>query len=234
MPSLKNKLTKKQTISLGVIIVMVGLLLISFNYINKKIEMAYDTMNIMLLESERPELTSGTEGVEEEKSTVEDTVQPETTNTPPSAPTSAPTKKTTSAKNYYIGTLEIPKISFKRGFTKKESSLNNVNKNIAVLSASDYPDKKNGNFILAGHSGNSSVAYFANLYKLDKGDTATVTYNNKKYTYKIVNIYLEPKVGRLAIYRDKSKDTLTLITCTKDDDEHQTVYIAEKIKEEKI
>lgn len=232
MPNLKNKLTKKQSVSLGVIIVMVGLLLISFNYINKKIEMAYDTMNIMLLDSERPELTSGTEVEPEVENTVEDTAQPDITSTP--APTSAPTKAPTSTKKYYIGTLEIPKISFKRGFTKKESSLNNVNKNIAVLSASDYPDKKNGNFILAGHSGNSSVAYFANLYKLDKGDIALVTYNNKKYTYKIVNIYLEPKVGRLAIYRDKSKDTLTLITCTKDDNEHQTVYIAEKIKEEKI
>lgn len=231
MPNLRNKLTKKQTITLGVILFMAGLLLLSFNYINKKIDLAYDTMNIMLLESERPELTDST--------TVDDpgvlnTPEQSQSEVPENTPVSTPVPTKAPVKNYYIGTLEIPKISFKRGFTKKESSLNTVNKNITVLSASDYPDKKNGNFIIAGHSGNSSVAYFANLYKLENGNQAIVTYKNKKYTYQIVNIYLQPKVGKLAVYRDKNKDTLTLITCTKDDNEHQTVYIAEKIKEENI
>lgn len=225
MPNLKNRLTKKQTISLGVIMAMVGLLLISFSYINKKINMAYDTMNIMLLESEQPEHFDANRE-EEEPSALP-------TSNPTSAATPNPTKKPAPV-NYYIGTLEIPKISFKRGFTKKDSSFNNVNKNITVLNASDYPDKKNGNFILAAHSGNSSVAYFANLYKLQKGDEAIVTYKDRRYTYQIVNIYLEPKVGKVAIYRDKNVDTLTLITCTKDDDKHQTIYIAERIKEENI
>ena len=49
----------------------------------------------------------------------------------------------------------------------------------------------------------------------------------KKYTYKIVNIYNEEKTGMIKIIRDSEKTILTLITCTKDDEYHQTIYIAE-------
>ena len=51
----------------------------------------------------------------------------------------------------------------------------------------------------------------------------------KKYTYRIVNIYTQPKTGKLAIYRDYSKTTLTLITCTNNDSTTQTIYISELI-----
>ena len=51
------------------------------------------------------------------------------------------------------------------------------------------------------------------------------SYNNKKYIYKIDNIYNEEKTGKVRIFRNKNKTTLTLITCTKDDDYHQTIYI---------
>ena len=46
---------------------------------------------------------------------------------------------------------------------------------------------------------------------------------------KIVDIYYEKKTGTVRILRDKNKTTLTLITCTKDDEAHQTIYIAELI-----
>ena len=59
-----------------------------------------------------------------------------------------------------------------------------------------------------------------------------MSYKGKKYTYKIVNIYTQPKVGNIAIYRDYSKTTLTLITCTNNDSTTQTVYIAELVKTE--
>ena len=56
---------------------------------------------------------------------------------------------------------------------------------------------------------------------------AYIIYNNKKYSYQIVNIYNQVKKGSLNIYRDINKTTLTLITCTKDDKNSQTVYILE-------
>ena len=52
-----------------------------------------------------------------------------------------------------------------------------------------------------------------------------------KYTGSTIyyNIYYEKKTGTVRILRDKNKTTLTLITCTKDDEAHQTIYIAELI-----
>ena len=81
--------------------------------------------------------------------------------------------------------------------------------------------------MLAGHSGTGWKAFFNDLYKLTRGDKATVSYKGKTYTYKIVNIYTQPKVGTIAIYRNYDKTTLTLITCTNNDSTTQTIYIAE-------
>ena len=133
------------------------------------------------------------------------------------------------SKPNYIAFLEIDKINLKQGLLPKTSYYNQVNYHVAILEPSDFPDQINGNFILAGHSGSGSIAYFRNLYKLEKGDIAKVYYQSKVYKYSIVNIYLEDKDGSINIYRDLNKTTLTLITCTKDDKKHQTVYILELI-----
>jgi len=130
-------------------------------------------------------------------------------------------------ESYYIGYLEIPKINFKKGFVDINSQDNDVNKNIAVISSSKFPNIEKGNFIIAGHSGTGVQSYFKNLYKLSTNDKVYVYYKNVKYTYKIVNIYKQPKNGKIAIYRDYNKTTLTLVTCTKNDKTSQTVYIAE-------
>ena len=47
--------------------------------------------------------------------------------------------------------------------------------------------------------------------------------------YQIVNIYNVPKTGAVTIHRNLDRTTLTLITCTKNSDTEQTVYIAEMI-----
>ena len=107
------------------------------------------------------------------------------------------------------------------------STENDVEKNILVVDGSNYPDTDRGNLILAGHSGTGWKAFFNELYQLQVGDTAYVTYKEKKYVYRIANIYKQPKTGKLAIYRDYDKTTLTLITCTNNDSGTQTIYIAE-------
>ena len=128
----------------------------------------------------------------------------------------------------YIGYLEIKKINLKQGLVSKKSYYNNVKYNIQMLSTSDYPDKSLGNVILAAHSGTGYIAFFKNLYKLSLGDEAKITYKNYVYTYKIVNIYNVPKVGKVKINRDVHKNTLTLITCTHNSKTEQTVYILER------
>ncbi len=132
----------------------------------------------------------------------------------------------------YIGYLEISKINLKTGFVSKNSYYNNVNRNMEMLSASDYPDKENGNTIFAAHSGSGYISFFKNLYKLERGDTAKIYYKQKVYTYKISNIYNVPKVGYVSINRDINKTTLTLITCTKNSKTEQTVYILDLINVE--
>ena len=135
--------------------------------------------------------------------------------------------------NYnYIGVLEIPKINIKRGFLNIKDKGNNVNKNLQVIKGSDMPNVKNGNLIIAAHSGNSYISYFKNLYKLSNDDVAYVYFNNIKYTYKVVGKYDAEKNGKVTIHRDNKKNTLTLITCSQTDKTKQIVYILELESEE--
>ena len=128
--------------------------------------------------------------------------------------------------------MSIPDINLKKGFTKKESKYNTISKNIQILSASDYPDKENGNVIFAAHSGNSSVSYFNKLYLLNIDALVYVIYNNVTYAYKITDIYTVKKSGEIEIKSNKNKSNITLITCTKNDNTTQTVYLGELISKE--
>ena len=129
----------------------------------------------------------------------------------------------------YAGVLEIPKISLKRGFYNTDSKYNNIEHNVSMIAGSSMPDVPNGNLMLMAHSGDAYISFFAYLYRLKVGDSAYVTYQGNRYKYQIVNIYTVPKTGKVAVYRNYNKTTLTLITCTKNDDTTQTIYIAELV-----
>lgn len=208
---LKKNNSYKDTIILGVILITFGITLLSNNYLKTKREETFNNMNLLLL-------NTFTEEVNEEPNvdvpTAEDENEEEV--------------KPVIHYEPYMAILNIPKIGLERGFYDKNSSLNNVDYNILFHKDSNYPDELNGNVILASHSGTSSVSYFKNLYLLEKGDIAYLTYNNNTYTYKIISIYYEDKDGSLAIYRYKNKNILTLITCTKNDNTKQTIYILER------
>lgn len=212
----KNKTNYKQTIILGVILITFGITLMSNNYIKTKREETFNDMNLLLLDSSIDEVN--TEENNNNSDSDDSVEEPQEEN-----------KDTSNNYEPYLAVLKIPKVNLERGFYDKNSSLNNVDYNILFHSNSDYPDKLNGNVILASHSGTSSISYFKNLYKLELGDEASINYKNTTYTYKVVNIYKEEKDGTIAIYRNKEKSTLTLITCTKDDNTKQTVYILERI-----
>lgn len=113
----------------------------------------------------------------------------------------------------YVAVIKIPKIGLEKGLYKKESSYNNVNRNIQILNDSNYPDEENGNFILAGHSGTGRISYFRNVYKLSSGDSVSILYNGSEYKYKVVNMYDVEKTGTAHIIRNANVNTLTLVTC---------------------
>lgn len=213
----------KKRITLGLILITIGIFYFSSNYIKEKRELVFSQMNL--------ELSTILAEDELVASPTVNEVREEITEVPPQVPVQPQPPQVEANNNYetYIGVLDIPKIGFNKGFYKKESSLNNVKFNLKVIADSDYPDKENGNVIIIGHSGNYNNSYFANLYQLNLEDTASITYQGKKYTYKIVNIYTDNKDGTVTIYRNELKSCLTLITCTKDDETSQTIYILELI-----
>ena len=200
----KKRISPSVLAAISAVTILIGGFFLSYNYIQLKKIMAYDYMaNIFYTNNDNVYIE-------------EDGIKREETVTDQGPVT-----------NEYIGYLNIPKINLTKGFLDKRSTENDVEKNILVVEGSSYPDDEKGNLILAGHSGTGWKAFFNDLYKLEKNDVAYVTYKNKKYTYKIVNIYTQPKVGTIAIYRNYDKTTLTLVTCTNDDSTTQTIYIAE-------
>ena len=189
----------------------VSITLLSFNYINLKKEKVFNEMNLEYF-------TLATPVIEKVGDNQEDNLTVE-----------ANESKKENYINYFIGNLEIPKINLNRGFIDPSSKENNVEKNLTIVNTSDMPDVENGNFILAAHSGTSYVSYFNKLYLLELGDKAYINYNNVKYTYEIKKIYYQEKTGKIGVYRDHEKSTLTLVTCTKDDKSKQTIYILEQV-----
>ena len=207
-------------ITISVLVLFIGICLLSSNYFNNKKNEVFDDMNKLYYE----QIVSLDENqivneIEEEPIPVEE----------PTTTTTTTTEVVKETVNTYIGYLKIPSINLDRGFTKKDSKANNVNKNIYVHPTSDYPDVKNGNLILASHSGNSSISYFKHLYKLQVNDDVYVNYEGKEYHYKVKKIYTDKKDGYVSIRRNYDKTTLTLITCTKNDKTKQTIYICELV-----
>ena len=202
-----EKLSKNAKVTLGILLLFLGISCLLFTYFKTIKSNIFNEKNLKYFEE-----VDIAETIEE---VVDETVPEETT---------------TPVINYnYIGYLDIPKINLKRGFVSLNSKYNSISYNVMLIKGSSTPDVKNGNLILAAHRGNSSVSFFDKLYKLNLGDEANVTYNDKIYTYKLVNTYLEAKDGTIAIYRDENKTTLTLITCTRGDKKTQTVFIFELV-----
>lgn len=218
----RKKKFKKSSLGLfGLIIICIGIIIISYDYVMSKKEKAFITMNIKLFENETPIIANEDDNLEPPEDPNDENTQIEN-----------PEKARKKINYNYIGVLEIPQINLKQGFVDINSKYNNVDYNITIIQTSTYPDVEQGNFILASHSGNSYISYFKNLYKLNEGDQAYIYYNNIKYTYHIVKIYNVEKTGKVAIYRNSSATCLTLITCTKDSDHEQTVYILELTNKE--
>lgn len=221
-----EKLNKNSVIILiGIILVTLGVVVGTYEYFLQKKNETFSKMNLKLFENEIPETIKNEEEYQNKISN--DDIKPEEPN--------EPTEPSNPQINYsnYLGVLEIPKINVKRGFYSVDSKYNNVDYNVTVIQNSTLPDTKNNNLILAAHSGDCSICYFHNLYKVLNGDEAYIYYKGIKYIYKVTNIYEVEKTGRVAIYRDFNKNVLTLITCTRNSDTKQTVYILELVSEEK-
>ena len=201
-----EKLQKNAKITLTILFIFIGIVLLSYNYLGSIKSNLFNEKNIELL-SQQIELPEEVMNVEEED-------EPDITT------------QVTPQTNY-IGYLSVPDVNIKRGFTSLDSPDNKLSKNILLVKGSSMPDVKNGNLILAGHNGRSKVSFFNDLYKLQDGAHAYVTYNGKVYDYTLKNRYDVPKVGTITVRRNGDVNTLTLITCHRTDNHTQVVFIFE-------
>ncbi len=213
----KKLLTPTLVSAISALLIMIGGYLVSYNYVQSKKVYAYDYVSTEFFAEKDEEGTPVVIKKEKEK----EEEKPEYIQ-----------EDDPVISNEYIGYLIIPKINLTKGFVDRRSSENDVEKNIYIVDGATYPDVEKGNFIIAAHSGPGWQAFFNDLYQLTTGDQIYVTYKGKKYTYQLTNIYKQEKTGKIAIYRNYEKSTLTLITCTNHDLTSQTVYISELINVE--
>ena len=210
-----NRIKKSQTLLVGSLLVFIGIISLSWNYLLRMRDEVYSDMRIAMMDQVPEQINVA--DVVEDPPVVENVDNNDNNN------------------NYvvdyskYLGVLEIPKIGLKRGFYGTDSRYNSIEYNVTMVNGSSLPDVDGGNLILTAHSGDAWISYFAYLWRLDIGDSAFVTYNGRQYQYNIVNIYNVEKSGVLVIHRNEAVNTLTMITCTKDNDHSQTVYIAELV-----
>ncbi len=237
---LKNKINKHQDIillTIGSLLVILSICLIFYDKIELLKSNVFDEIELLKYQEKNKDKEDVKEEINDDETIVEDAETDDIEENDNSSSDNSTTKKTTTntntIKKEIIGYLEIKKLNLKQGLVSKNSYYNNVNRNIQIVSASDYPDKDKGNVILAAHSGTSAISYFKNLYKLVKGDEAIIYYKDYVYTYKIVNIYNVLKTGSVTIKRDTKKSCLTLITCTHNSKTEQTVYILELVSKVK-
>ena len=205
---------KNAKILLSILFTLIGLIMIFYSYFAGVKNNVFNKKNIELLE-QQVLITESIDEVNEEdfdNTTVdlEDMVDADRVDA-------------------YIGYLSVPDVDIKRGFVNINSKYNSVGYNVMLIEGSKMPDQDKGNLILAAHRGNSSVSFFDNLYKLKDNARAYITYQGKVYEYELRNSYLEPKDGELTIRRNPNVNTLTLITCTRNDKTTQTIFIFELV-----
>ena len=214
-------MSKNVKIIISFIILFIGLFIFASEYFTSKKIAVYDYMNELYYKEEV--VVADIENIEETKEKIEN-------NEEDSQDTSY--NNVIENKSIYIGYLSIPDINLKKGFTEINSKYNTVSRNIEILSSYDYPDKENGNVIFAAHSGNSSVSYFNKLHLIGVGTYVYIDYEGINYTYEIKDIYEVEKTGTAEIKRRKGVSTITLITCTKNNNDTQTIYIGELINKD--
>ena len=154
--------------------------------------------------------------------------KPDTTVKVDNSTTTIKEEKETVTYNY-IAVLDIPKINLKRGLFPINDKNNNVDKNVEILQNSDMPNVTNGTLALAGHSGNSRIAYFHKLYKLKENDQVYIYYQNIKYIYQVSKIERQDKDGTISFTKTKDTTELILTTCDQQNKGKQIVVVAKLV-----
>ena len=107
----------------------------------------------------------------------------------------------------YIGNLIINKIDLNEKLYPINNRKNNIEEHVTIL------NKIDNTLVLAAHSGTGPIAYFERLDELKLDDEIILIYKDKKYKYKVIEIYEEKKNGYIHINKS-NKRQLILTTCS--------------------
>ena len=198
----ENKMDKRKSLLLviGSLLIFISIFLFSFNYYNSYKDDLKEQKNLDDFYQEQEEIK---EIIKDNKEDIEKV----------------------KVDSNYIAVLKIDKINLEKGLYEIGNSLNNVDHNIEILSGSNMPDVENGNLVLSSHNGYLKESYFRNLYKVEIHDKISVFYDSYEYIYEVINTYKVEKTGTVKVIRNNNKNTLTLITCSGDNE--QLVVICE-------
>lgn len=198
----ENKMDKRKSLLLviGSLFIFISIFLFSFNYYNSYKDYIKEQKNLDDFYQKQEEIK---EIIKDNKEDIEKV----------------------KADSNYIAVLKIDKINLEKGLYEIGNSLNNVDHNIEILSGSNMPNVENGNLVLASHNGYLKESYFRNLYKVEIHDKISVFYDSYEYIYEVINTYKVEKTGTVKVIRNNNKTTLTLITCSGDNE--QLVVICE-------
>lgn len=201
----ENKMDMKKSLLLviGSLLIFISIFLFSFNYYNSYKDDLKEQKNLDDFYQEQEEIK---EIIKDNKEDIEKV----------------------KVDSNYIAVLKIDKINLEKGLYEIGNSLNNVDHNIEILSGSNMPNVENGNLVLASHNGYLKESYFRNLYKVEIHDKISVFYDSYEYIYEVINTYKVEKTGTVKVIRNNNKNTLTLITCSGDNE--QLVVICELVE----
>lgn len=118
---------------------------------------------------------------------------------------------TTLATHSDLKVLKIPKINLNLPVVKADKNFNNLNKNLVYYNNFDINNK----IIIFGHSRMGNGRFFNKLDELNYDDVVYIEYNNKKYIYKIMNIYEVSKKDVYILNDEYNSKKLLLVTCVK-------------------
>lgn len=128
----------------------------------------------------------------------------------------------TKLNNNIFGMIIINKINLKEELFPINSIENTIERHVSILKDSTYPEENNSLMIIAAHSGIGPIAYFQELDKLELNDEIILIIKNKKYIYKVKDIWEEKKNGYININKENKKQ-LILTTCSPNKEGYQLV-----------
>lgn len=137
-----------------------------------------------------------------------------------------------------LGTFACSTYDYKEEIKKYNISINKINldmeykiasmdstiREIVMFEECGRPNIEGSNTVIGSHSGSADYAYFNGIYLLEAGDEITIIYNEKKYTYIVVEVK-EIEDSEVKILESQGSSILTLLTCKIGDSSKRIVVI---------